>query len=199
MRKHATRLLLAYCDKLWNLDIMLEGGPEPLSERQVRLRLGRTLVRHAVLNGVRLRPAAPWWESWWKCAIRSLARAAQQLLIWYHHNTSGTCNQQCLLLSAWNVLDPADLVSEVRMTSPPGDIVTLDVTPLMAILNMSDLEFLLGKPAAVAGWCHRQLQQPPAERPAQRDYFCGLCAGGTRVCSGQCLRSCVRKSMLDLV
>ena len=166
MRKHATRLLLAYCDKLWDLDILLEGGTGPLSERQVRLRLGRTLVRQAVLEGVRFRPSAPCWKIWWKRTIRSLARAAKQLMIWYHHDNSGTNYQQCLLLSAWAVLDPVDLASGIQVRSPPGDIVTLDVSPLMAILTMSDLQFLLAKPAAVADWCHRQLQRPPAERPA---------------------------------
>ena len=37
----------------------------------------------------------------------------------------------------------------------------------MALLQESDLTWLLGNPAVVADWCHRQLQRPPAERPAR--------------------------------
>ena len=40
------------------------------------------------------------------------------------------------------------------------------MTPLLALLTESDLENLLGDPAAVAAWCRQQLCRPPAERPA---------------------------------
>ncbi|KAF0306862.1 hypothetical protein FJT64_021758 [Amphibalanus amphitrite] len=161
VREHLTPLLMACCEKRWSLDILLEGRPtEPLSERQLRLRLGRTLLREAVLAGVRFRPTAPCWESWWSDAIPYLARAAPRLLQWYHHMMSGTHDQQCYLLMAWSVVDPADLAVGEPMTSPVGDVtVTLDVTPLTRLLTDSDLKLLLGEPAAVAAWCRR-------ERPA---------------------------------
>ncbi|KAF0303963.1 hypothetical protein FJT64_024105 [Amphibalanus amphitrite] len=161
VREHLTPLLMACCEKRgWPLDILLEGLPtEPLSERQLRLRLGRRLLRQAVLEGIRFRPTAPCWESWWSHAIPSLARAAPRLLQWYHHMKSGTHRQQCYLLMAWSVVDPADLADGEPMTSPVGDAVTLDVTPLTRLLTDSDLVLLLGEPAAVAAWCRR-------ERPA---------------------------------
>ncbi|KAF0292186.1 Reticulocyte-binding protein 2 a [Amphibalanus amphitrite] len=161
VREHLTPLLMACCEKRqWSLDILLEGRPtEPLSERQLRLRLGRTLLLQAVLEGIRFRPTAPCWESWWSYAIPCLARAAPRLLQWYHHMKSGTHYQQCYLLMAWSVVDPADLADGEPMTSPVGDAVTLDVTPLTRLLTDSDLVLLLGEPAAVAAWCRR-------ERPA---------------------------------
>ncbi|KAF0300444.1 hypothetical protein FJT64_027057 [Amphibalanus amphitrite] len=82
------------------------------------------------------------------------------LRLWYHHMMSGTHRQQCYLLMAWSVVDPADLADGEPMTSPVGDVtVTLDVTPLTRLLTDSDLDDLLGEPAAVAAWCRR-------ERPA---------------------------------
>ncbi|XP_043226811.1 uncharacterized protein LOC122383971 [Amphibalanus amphitrite] len=161
VREHLTPLLMACCGKRWSLNILLEGRPkEPLSERQLRLRLGRTLLLSAVLEGIWLRPTAPCWESWWSHAIPRLARAAPRLLQWYHHRCSGTHYQQCYLLMAWSVVDPADLADGEPMTSPVGDVtVTLDVTPLTRLLTDSDLVPLLGEPAAVAAWCRR-------ERPA---------------------------------
>ncbi|KAF0306873.1 hypothetical protein FJT64_002352 [Amphibalanus amphitrite] len=161
VREHLTPLLMACCEKQWSLDTLLEGRPtEPLSERQLRLRLGRTLLLEAVLDGIGFRPTAPCWESWWSDAIPRLARAAPRLLQWYHHMDSGTHWQQCLLLMAWSVVDPADLADGEPMTSPVGDVtVTLDVTPLTRLLTDSDLRRLLGEPAAVAAWCRR-------ERPA---------------------------------
>ncbi|KAF0309379.1 hypothetical protein FJT64_019502 [Amphibalanus amphitrite] len=161
VREHLTPLLMACCEKRgWPLDTLLEGRPtEPLSERQLRLRLGRTLLRQAVYNGIRFRLTAPCWESWWSHAIPHLARAAPRLLQWYHHMRSGTHSQQCFLLMAWSVVDPADLADGEPMTSPVGDAVTLDVTPLTRLLTDSDLVYLLGEPAAVAAWCRR-------ERPA---------------------------------
>ncbi|KAF0298933.1 hypothetical protein FJT64_003750 [Amphibalanus amphitrite] len=161
VREHLTPLLMACCEKRWSLDILLEGRPsKPLSERQLRLRLGRTLLRRAVWDGIQYRPTAPCWESWWGANIPLLARAAPRLLQWYHHRMSGTHRQQCYLLMAWSVVDPADLADGEPMTSPVGDVtVTLDVTPLTRLLTDSDLVYLLGEPAAVAAWCRR-------ERPA---------------------------------
>ncbi|KAF0310865.1 hypothetical protein FJT64_018269 [Amphibalanus amphitrite] len=159
LRKHLTLLMLNVCLKRRNLNTLLEGGTEPLSERQLRLRLGRMLVLRALLNGIRRRPTAPCWESWWNFAIPSLARAAPRLLQWYHYMCSGTHDQQCSLLMAWSVVDPADLADGEPVTSRVGDAVTLDVTPLTRLLTDSDLVYLLGEPAAVAAWCRR-------ERPA---------------------------------
>ncbi|KAF0289540.1 hypothetical protein FJT64_012239 [Amphibalanus amphitrite] len=161
VREHLTPLLMACCEKQWSLNTLLEGRPtEPLSERQLRLRLGRTLLQQAVFEGIRFRPTAPCWESWWSAAIPLLARAAPRLLQWWHHMKSGTHHQQCYLLMAWSVVDPADLADGEPMTSPVGDVtVTLDVTPLTRLLTDSDLDDLLGEPAAMTAWCRR-------ERPA---------------------------------
>ncbi|XP_043244973.1 uncharacterized protein LOC122393211 [Amphibalanus amphitrite] len=167
MREHATLLLMAVCEDQWrNVDLLLEGGTEPLSERELRLRLLRTLVQQAVVDGVGYRPTAPWWEYWWKASIPPLVRTAPLLLQWWHYSNSGTYNQQCYLFMAWVVVDPADLVGETLMTSSVSDIVTLDVTPLIQLLTRSDLEFLLGDPDRVATWCSLQLRRPLEERPA---------------------------------
>ena len=70
MRNQAARLLMAHCDRLgYALDSLLEGGPEPLSERELRLRVARHLVFGAVLDGVRHRPTAPCWEYWFRESI----------------------------------------------------------------------------------------------------------------------------------
>ncbi|XP_043241959.1 uncharacterized protein LOC122391781 [Amphibalanus amphitrite] len=166
MREHATLLLMAVCEDKFDVDLLLEGGTEPLSERQLRLRLGRTLVRQAVVGGVRDRPTAPWWESWWKENIPPLVRTAPLLLQWWHYSKSGSYRQQCHLFMAWTVVDPADLVGGTVKTSPVSDIVTLDVTPLIQLLTRSDLELLLGDPDRVASWCSQQLRRPLEERPA---------------------------------
>ncbi|KAF0301666.1 hypothetical protein FJT64_003085 [Amphibalanus amphitrite] len=131
VREHLTPLLMACCEKQWSLDILLEGRPtEPLSERQLRLRLGRTLLLQAVVEGIQLRPTAPCWESWWSDTIPHLARAAPRLLQWYHHMMSGTHDQQCYLLMAWSVVDPADLADGEPMTSPrPAGLTAEPDTP----------------------------------------------------------------------
>ncbi|KAF0297017.1 hypothetical protein FJT64_005564 [Amphibalanus amphitrite] len=59
----------------------------------------------------------------------------------------------CYLLMAWSVVDLVDLADGEPVTSPVGDAVTFDVTPLTRLLTDSDLELLLGDPAAVAAWC----------------------------------------------
>ncbi|KAF0307338.1 hypothetical protein FJT64_021286 [Amphibalanus amphitrite] len=154
------------CGGLWHVDPLLEGGTGPPSERELRLRLARTLVLHAILGGISYRPTAPFWEIWWKQAIPSLVRTAPLLLQWYHYKDSETHYQQCYLFMAWTVVDLADLVGGTLMTSPASDIVTLDVTPLTNLLTRSDLVYLLGDPDRVATWCSQQLRRPLEERPA---------------------------------
>ncbi|KAF0307707.1 Reticulocyte-binding protein 2 a [Amphibalanus amphitrite] len=166
MREHATLLLMAVCEDEWYVDLLLEGGTEPPSERELRLRLGRTLVRQAVVETVRVRPTAPCWEIWWEQAVPPLVRTAPLLLQWYHYKDSGTFRQQCYLFMAWAVVDPADLVSGAPVTSSASESVTLDVTPLTNLLTRPDLEFLLGDPDKVATWCSQQLRRPLEERPA---------------------------------
>ncbi|KAF0303259.1 hypothetical protein FJT64_024760 [Amphibalanus amphitrite] len=78
--------------------------------------------------------------------------------------------EQCYLYMAWSVVNPADLAGGEPMMSPVGDAVKLDVTPLTRLLTESDLESLLGDPAAVAAWWCRQLRRPPAEPRAGPSY-----------------------------
>ena len=61
---------------------------------------------------------------------------------------------------------PADLVPDMRLKSLGDDMFAWPVTPLLSLLTKSDMESLLGVPAAVAAWCRQQLCRPPAERPA---------------------------------
>ncbi|KAF0310275.1 hypothetical protein FJT64_002019 [Amphibalanus amphitrite] len=167
MREHATLLLMAICVDEWNVDQLLEGGKGPPSERELRLRLGRTLVLRAISDGVSFRPTAPFWEGWWKENIPLLIHTAPLLLQWWHYGHSGTHYQQCCLFMAWTVVDPADLVSGEPVTSSPAsDIVTVDVTPLTNLLTRSDLVYLLGDPDRVATWCSQQLRRPLEERRA---------------------------------
>ncbi|XP_043212630.1 uncharacterized protein LOC122376752 isoform X2 [Amphibalanus amphitrite] len=173
MRDHVTRLLMASCVQSvnhWDVDLLLEGGLEPLTERQLepqlRLRLGRTLVRQAVLDGVGVRHTAPCWECWWKENIPRLVRTAPLLLQWWHYTISRTYRQQCYLFMAWMVVDSSDMQGGRPMTSQVNDIVTLDVGPLIQLLTRSDLDLLLGDPDKVATWCSKQLRRPLEERPA---------------------------------
>ena len=166
MKRESSILLMTCCERLGlGLDTMLEDGSEPLSEPQLRLRLAQRLVRQAVLEGIGWRPTAPCWEYWSRNYIPALPRLSQhRLLQWLHRRQSGTYYQQCYLLLALSVA-PADQVSEMRLTSLGGDVFSWPVTPLLNLLTESDMEFLLGEPAAVSAWCHQQLCRPPAERP----------------------------------
>ncbi|KAF0303893.1 hypothetical protein FJT64_024197 [Amphibalanus amphitrite] len=157
---------MASCMDQYNVDQLLEGGTGPHSERELRLRLGRTLLLNAIGEGVGYRPSAPLWESWWKQTIPPLVRTAPLLLQLWHYSQSGPHRQQCYLFMAWTVVDPADLVSGEPMASPASDIVTLDVTPLTNLLTRSDLVYLLGDPDRVATWWSQQLRRPLEERPA---------------------------------
>ncbi|XP_043246338.1 uncharacterized protein LOC122393925 [Amphibalanus amphitrite] len=167
MRTHATRLMLELCmNEKRDFSVLTEDDAKPPSERQLRRRLARILLRDAVVNGTLHRPTAPCWESWVKSVIPSLIRAAQTCMLqWCFHRTSGTNWQQCYMLMAWSVLDRQDLAGAKQPTSPSDEVVTLDAAPLMAILTASDLEVILGDPAAVSAWCRQQLQRPPGERP----------------------------------
>ncbi|XP_043210608.1 uncharacterized protein LOC122375343 [Amphibalanus amphitrite] len=166
VREHSTLLMMACCEKLFNLSALLEDGTEPLSERQLRLHLARMLIRLAVSFGIRYRPKAPCWQFWWSWSIPRLARAAPYLLQWLHHQMSAPHQQQCYLLMAWSVVDPADLADSEPMTPQVGNTITVDVTPLTRLLTESDLELLLGDPRGVTTWWGRQLHRPLAERPA---------------------------------
>ena len=110
MRRQAIPLLMACCEKRgWDLEDLLEGGSDPLPERQLRLRLARRLVQGAVEHGIIYRPGAPCWESWMAAVIPSLAGSAQhQLLWWRYRGYSGAYDQQCRLLQALAVA-PADV------------------------------------------------------------------------------------------
>ena len=166
MRSQATQLLMAFCDKLgFILEAILEGGSEPLSELQLRLRLTRYLVLTAVMEGIGYRSTAPCWESFTGFCMSILPHMPkQQLLQGFYRYKSGAYRQQCYLLLAFSVA-PADLVSEMRLTTlDGGDTFTWPVKPLLALLSESELRRLLGDPAAVAAWCHRQLLCPPEER-----------------------------------
>ena len=167
MRRHTNRLLMVCCDRtLFNLDTMLEGGSEPLSEPQLRLRLVRELVLTAVIQGVICRSTAPWWEQWFRVYIPAMPRLSQhRQLQQLYHRRSATYIQQCCLLQALSVA-PADLAARMQLTSLGGDIFAWPVTPLLELLTESDMNKLLGDSAAVADWCHQQLRRPPAERPA---------------------------------
>ena len=169
MKTDVSTLLLARCDRLalgFSLDTLLEGGSETLSESQLRLRLARRLVCHAVLDGITYRSTAPCWEHWIRDHIPALPRLSQhRLLQWLYRSKSGTYRQQCKLLQALTVA-PADLTARMRLTSLGGDVFTWPVTPLLELLTERDMEYLLRKPAAVAAWWRQQLRRPPAERPA---------------------------------
>ena len=167
MRRQANRLMMAWCDRTWiDLDTMLEGGSEPLSERQLRFRLTRYLVLNAVVQGILYRSTAPCWEHWFRLCIPALSRLSQhRLLQWGYRWRSGKCMQQCYLLQALAVA-PADLVPDMHLTSLGDDMFAWPVTPLLNLLTERDMETMLHEPAAVAAWCRQQLCRPPAERPA---------------------------------
>ena len=169
MRSQMNRLLMVCCDRLSGLDIMyimLEGGLEPLSEPQLRLRLARLLLQLAVSLGIIYRSTAPCWEHWFRVYIPALPRLSQhRLLQCKYRQKSGTYHQQCLLLMALSVA-PTALMTGMRLASLGEDMLTWPVTPLLDLLTESDMERLLGDPAKVAVWCRQQLCRPPAERPA---------------------------------
>ena len=167
MRRQEDTLLMACCERIWyDLDNMLEGGSEPLSEPQLRLRLTRWLVWQAVVEGIISRSTAPCWEHWFKCYIPALSRLSQhRLLQWEYRRRYGTYQLQCLLLQALAVA-PADLVPDMHLTSLGDGMFAWPVTPLTDLLTQSDMVDLLDEPAAVAAWCRQQLCRPPAERPA---------------------------------
>ena len=147
MRRQATRLLMAWCEReFYDLQIVLEDGWRPLSERQLRVCLARLLVRRAVLGGILFRPSLPNWHSWSVCFVPPLAIMSEhQLLQWRHHCHTGAYQQRCHLLKAMLVA-PADLVADMRLSSLGNDMFAWDVTPLIALLTESDMQYLLGDP-----------------------------------------------------
>ena len=163
MRKHATLLMMACCedDGLYSV---LEGGSEPLPERQLRLRLARRLLQLAVMRGIVYRPTGPCIQHLFNRVIPVLAHMSEQRLLQWCHLLYARC-QQCLLLQALTVA-PAELVARMQLKSLGSGMFTWDVAPLLAVLTESDMEFHLGDPAAVAAWCHQQLCRLPKERPA---------------------------------
>ena len=168
MRSQGTRLLMSWCvNKFSSLEEwLLEDGSEPLSERQLRLRLALMLVVQAVMNGIFLRPTAPCWHSWSRSNIPPLLCLSEsRLLTMRHRQSSGAYQQQCFFLEAL-VVAPAGLLGSARREPPDSDLFTWDVTPLMALFVDADLDALLVDPAAVSDWCRRQLRRSPAERPA---------------------------------
>ena len=166
MRSRASCLLMACCERWFTrLDSELEIWlPEPLSEYQLRVRLTRFLTRVAIIEATRHRRAAPCWQYWFRYHIPIPASMCRHYLLRWERFLAKS-GSQCFLLQAMLVA-PADLVSGVRQISLDDDILVWDVTPLMALLTESDLQYVLGDPAAVADWCRRQLRRPPAERPA---------------------------------
>ncbi|KAF0294217.1 hypothetical protein FJT64_000757 [Amphibalanus amphitrite] len=60
---------------------------------------------------------------------------------------------------------PDDLVGSARLVAHGGDVYTWDVAPLLALLEDSDMQLLLGEPDAVASWWRQQLRLPRAEQP----------------------------------
>ena len=167
MRTETKTLLMSCCARMYpHLDTMLEGGPEPLSERQLRIRLAQQLIHCAVYMGVLHRSTAPYFEDWFRCFIPVLSRLSQhRLLQWLYRRQSGIRDQGCCLLQALAVA-PADLVAGMRLTSLGGGMFSWPVTPLLDMLTESDVERMLGDPAVVATWCRQQLCRPAAERPA---------------------------------
>ena len=150
-----------------NVEDLLDGSSEPLTEQELRVRLIRELVQNAVLDNTTFRPTAPCWESWIRCNAQVLTGLSQQqLLHLLYHCDAGTYRQQCYLLLAMSAA-PDDVVSSrMRLKSLGGGIYTWPVTPLLDLLTESDLVYLLGDLTAVAAWCRQQLCRPPAERPA---------------------------------
>ena len=147
MQRQANRLMMACCERIgFDLDAMLEGGSEPLSESHLRLRLARRLVLHAVLNGIFYRSTAPCWEHWFGCHLLALSRLSQhRLLQWVYRRQSGTYMQQCFLLEALAVA-PADLVPDMHLTSLGNGMFAWPVTPLTDLLSAHPVRY--GGPAA---------------------------------------------------
>ena len=168
MRSQAIRLMMDCSDRTrCGLDMMLEGGSEPLSERELRVRLSQELVRQAIWEGLIYRSTAPCWEHWFRREIPELCRLSQhQLLQRSYHSDSGAYQQQCFLLQALAVA-PADMVPDMRLKSLGDGMYAWSATPLTNILTERDMErFLSDHSDAVADWCHQQLCRPLVERPA---------------------------------
>ena len=61
---------------------------------------------------------------------------------------------------------PDDLAARCRLISRGDGLFSLDAAPLIELLTPSDLQMLLGDPAAVSAWLQRQRRLPPGQRPA---------------------------------
>ncbi|KAF0313134.1 hypothetical protein FJT64_016275 [Amphibalanus amphitrite] len=165
LKSQSTQLLAVHCVETLDLVALLGEETEPLSERQLRLRLAQHLIISGVSSSIVARKTAPWWHLWFIHIVPNMIFDIP-LVNWYHRCISGTYTLQCLLLQAWSVLDPADLVNGDQETESYEGTIMLDATPLTRLLSKSQLEFLLGDAAAVAAWCRRQLRRPEEERPA---------------------------------
>ncbi|XP_043206734.1 uncharacterized protein LOC122373057 [Amphibalanus amphitrite] len=166
MRDDLTKLLLACCDKEFDLAALLGEGMEPLTERQLRRQLAGYLVCRGVDDSISARPSAPCWDCWFKHNCQAMRLPSDPLLVyWRYHCISSSYIMQCCMLQAWTVLDRADFVVKEPSDAPDGFLKTLSASPVMAALNNSDLKLVVGPdPDEVVGWCHRQLQLPEDKR-----------------------------------
>ncbi|KAF0302254.1 hypothetical protein FJT64_025669 [Amphibalanus amphitrite] len=165
MREDLTRALLAQCIGKCIMDPLLAGPPEPLSERELRLRLARGLIFEGVVVGLRFRASAPAWSHWTALCVPALLRLSEPGLLEYsHHCNTGSYSQQLLLLHAFLVA-PDDVIAEMRLTSTGDGLLAWDAAPLFRLLTDQDMNELLGSYEAVQAWWSQQLSLPPAERP----------------------------------
>ena len=164
LKNHSAVLLMACCDKTSDLNMVLGDGAEPLKEHQLRRCLARHLICDAVLRSVSVRHKAPCWQPWFKHKAQGL-RFDWVLLHWSYRCASSKYALQCGLLGAWRVLDPADLKTGPREVPQHECFISVDVTPLMAVLTESDFRRMVGDGGQVAEWCRRKLRLPASERP----------------------------------
>ena len=74
------------------------------------------------------------------------------------------CIVQLRLYQALTVA-PADVASQVRLSSSSGGGFEWDAAPLLGLLTEDDLKEVLGNPDAVRDWLRRHHQLPETERP----------------------------------
>ncbi|XP_043198324.1 uncharacterized protein LOC122368454 isoform X1 [Amphibalanus amphitrite] len=163
MRTNLQRLLLMNPMIHFAVRMGLMGkGTGPVPEHELRVCFARSLVRTSILETPRDLRKVPVMKGRRLAALLRTSAATDVMYMipeerhWYY--------QQSKLFQAYLVA-PEDVQIRMRLSSSPDGGLVWDAAPLVGLLTATDLDHILGDPAAVRAWLRRQHRKPKAERP----------------------------------
>ena len=162
IRQHLMRLLAHdACVLRSDLQEMLTHNTRRLSERQLRVRLTRWVIYNGVCNSIRsLTLTTKCHRELLPVLARSYTPGEVIRLVLNHRYMVQRELYQALSVA------PADVASQVHLSSSSGGGFDRDAAPLLGLLTEDDLKVILGDPDAVRDWLRRHHQLPETQRPA---------------------------------